>query len=87
MSGTIRTFIMLLITLALMAGCTQATPTPEPLAPSESTAAPAGEIVLTFTGKVQRELTLSMADLEGLGTVKKTSSTPRTASRATPASC
>lgn len=77
MSGTIRTLVMLLIILALMAGCTQATPTSAPLTSSESTAAPAGEIVLTFTGKVKHELTLSMADLEGLGTVQKTLEHPK----------
>jgi len=69
----LRTLIPLLAGLALVTGCIQATPTPEPTSRVRLSTG----LVLTFTGQVQNELALSMADLEGMDVVEKTIEHPK----------
>ncbi|MGC9335912.1 MAG: molybdopterin-dependent oxidoreductase [Anaerolineae bacterium] len=69
----LRTLLPLLAALALLTGCTQATPAPEPTSRTGLSTGPA----LTFTGQVQNELSLSRADLEAMDLVDETIEHPK----------
>lgn len=71
MRPTIRRTLVLIGALVLLAGCVGTGDTPSP------TAAPAGDPILTFTGEVQNELALSMADLQNMDAVERTMPGPK----------
>jgi hypothetical protein len=69
----LRTLLLLLALGVMAAGCSQATPAPQAAAETYSSAEP----VLTFTGQVENPLSLSRADLEGMGVVEKAIEHPK----------
>jgi hypothetical protein len=76
MKRTTWSLVALILALSLATGCGSSAPAEPTEAPSEASAS-AGEIALAFTGKVENELTLSMADMKGVDVVERTIEHPK----------
>jgi hypothetical protein len=72
--------IALVVVVSLMTGCNQATPTAAPTEPTEGdsqSSQSSDETLLTVTGQVETELSLSRADLERMEVVERTIEHPK----------
>jgi len=75
--------VLLVAALALASGCIPPPPASVGVVPAKGTAGSEaqGPVALTFTGLVETDLTLSMADLEAMGTAELTIEHPKEGSQ------